>query len=143
MADTKAKWGIQAPEMRQMSAEKAIVLALHHLELAESMFNCIEAKLTRDIDGDDPARDLAMEAMRKRFALQALAARYPGQGAFQTAAAAFLSSLSDSNVASIKEWYEMANNVPLVDIDENGTVTEIATGKVVCTIPEDSLDRAN
>lgn len=142
MAEMKATWGIHAPEMEQMSAEKAIVLALHHLELAASMFNCIEAKASRDTDLDDPVYSLAMEALRKRFAMDALAKRYPGKRAFQAAATAFLSSLSESNVTSIKEWHEVANNVPLVDIDAAGNVTD-AAGKLICTIPADSLDRAN
>lgn len=142
MADKKATWGIYAPEMEPMSAEKAIVLALHHLELAASMFNCIEAKVSREHEGEDPVRDLAMEALRKRFAMDALAKRYPGKPVFRAAAEAFLVSLSDSNVKSINEWHERASNVPLVDIDAAGNVTD-AAGNLICTIPADSLDRAN
>lgn len=111
------KWRDLAPVLDHMTAEKAIVLALHHLELAHAMFGCIEREPPpdRDIDVDNPDDWEADNAVRLRYALAGLEKRYGrGTSAFKAAARAFFETATAIDDKESREWIE---RTPVVEIE--------------------------
>lgn len=109
MADNaKPKWRQLSPNFDTLSAEKAVVLGLHHVEMALAFLNCIEPE-------SEPGDNLAVDSLdrsirnnekRRRFMLAALDARYPKDDGFRDVAAALINAQIDGDNALVRKDLE-------------------------------------